>query len=77
MSFKSRLDFILHLTNWFGGRYEPDAGGPEGPLDQLLTGLVIRAWAGNLQDVEARQLIFEVTEKVISKNAQGVATIIE
>lgn len=36
MSFKSRLDFILHLTNWFGGRYEPDAGGPEGPLDQLF-----------------------------------------
>ena len=77
MSYKSRLDFILHITNWFGGRYEPDAGGPEGPLDQLLIGIVIRAWASNLEDVEARQQIFDITEKVISKNALGAAKILE
>ena len=69
---KAARDFILHITDYFHGHWEdPDWG--KTPVNQLLVGLVIRELSNGLQDGEIRGQLQALTDKVISRNAQGVA----
>ena len=72
MRSKAGLDFILHVTNYFQGKWE-DPGWGRMPINQVLTGLAIRELANGIEDPELRGAIQAATDRAVVKNAQGVA----
>lgn len=66
---KSRLDFILRLTDYFHGHWEDPEWGKR-PATQILIALAAHELATGLQDAEIRGQITAATEKVIAKNSQ-------
>lgn len=69
---KSARDFILHITNYFHGHWEDPEWGRR-PVNQILVSLAIHELTNGIQDSEAREQIHNITDKVISINAQRVA----
>lgn len=69
---KSRLDFILRLTDWFHGHWEDPEWGRH-PASQILIAVAIRDFSSGIQDAELRGHITAATDKVIAKNSQVVA----
>jgi hypothetical protein len=68
---KSRLDFVLQVTNYFNGHWEdPDWG--RMPANQVLIALAIRELAGGLGDAAVQKQISDAADKAIAK---GVAAI--
>ncbi len=68
---KSARDFILHITNYFHGHWEDPEWGRR-PVNQILVSLAIRELANGIQDAETREQIHNITDKVVSINAQRV-----
>lgn len=64
---KSRLDFVLQVTNYFNGHWEdPDWG--RRPTNQALIALAIRELAGGLTDAGLKKQINDAADKAIARN---------
>ena len=68
---KSRLDFVLQITNYFGGHWEDPEWGRR-PANQVLIALAIRDLAGGLGDAALQKQILGAADKAIAKNAAAV-----
>ncbi|MFN0140429.1 MAG: hypothetical protein ACKVQW_10145 [Pyrinomonadaceae bacterium] len=70
IKFKSRLDFVLHVTNYFNGHWEdPDWG--RRPTNQALIGLAILDLAAGITDAGLKKQISEAAEKAVAKGVAG------
>ncbi len=68
---KSRLDFVLQITNYFNGHWEdPDWG--RRPANQVLIALAIRDLASGVGDAALQKQILDAADKAIAKNAAAV-----
>lgn len=68
---KSRLDFILQITNCFHGHWEDPERGRR-PANQVLIALAIRDLAAGVADGALQKQILEAADKAIAKNAAAV-----
>jgi hypothetical protein len=68
-SFKSRFDFILHITNYFHGHWE-DPGWGNRASDQILIAVTIAELANRISDDKVKAQILDASDKVISKSAR-------
>ena len=68
---KTRLDFILQLTNYFHGHWEDPAWGHLA-TSQVLIAIAVKDLASGIQDVETRNAIQGAAEKAIAKGSQAV-----
>lgn len=68
---KSRLDFILQITNCFHGHWEDPEWGRR-PANQVLIALAIRDLAAGVADGALQKQILDAADKSIAKNAAAV-----
>lgn len=68
---KSRLDFILQITNYFHGHWEDPEWGRR-PANQVLIALAIRDLAAGVADGALQKQILDAADKSIAKNAAAV-----
>lgn len=68
---KTRLDFILHLTNFFDGHYEDPEWGMQ-PSTQILIALAVRELATGIKDSVTRKSIHSAADQIIAKNSQAM-----
>ena len=68
---KSRLDFVLQVTNYFNGHWEdPDWG--RLPASQVLVALAIRELAAGIGDATLQKQINDAADKAIAKNVAAI-----
>lgn len=66
---KEGLDFLLHVTHWFGGHWEdPDWG--RHPVTQMMVALAIRELAAGVEEAGARSRIEAAADEAITRSAQ-------
>jgi protein-disulfide isomerase len=70
-TFKNRLDFLLHLTNYFHGHWEDPEWGRRAE-NQVLIHVAISELAAKISNAELKQVIQEATQKGISTAGQAV-----
>jgi hypothetical protein len=68
---KSRLDFILRLTDYFHGHWEDPSWGRL-PGTQVLVALAVSELSAKITDAAARAQIQNAARAVVSKNAGGI-----
>jgi hypothetical protein len=68
---KSRLEFILQITDYFKGHWEDPEWGRR-PSNQVLIALAVRELAQGIQDSAAQKQITEIADRTIAKNAAAV-----
>ncbi len=71
MSSKSRLDFILQITHYFGGRWEDPNWGKD-TLGQILIMTAIHELASKISDTKVRSEIQNSAVRSISQTAQNI-----
>lgn len=64
---KSRLDFVLQVTNYFNGHWEDPEWGRR-PASQALIALAIRDLASGITDAGLKKQINDAADKAIAKN---------
>lgn len=68
---KSRLDFVLQITDYFNGHWEdPDWG--RRPENQALIAVAVRELAAGLTDAAVKKQINEAAGKAIAAAAAAV-----
>ena len=68
---KSRLDFVLQITDYFNGRWEdPDWG--RRPENQALIAVAVRELAAGLTDAAVKKQINDAAGKAIAAAAAAV-----
>lgn len=70
--FKNRLDFLLHLTDYFHGHWE-DLGWGRRPENQILIHLAIAELSNQVADAELKKAIQGATQKGVAAAGQIVA----
>jgi hypothetical protein len=68
---KSRLDFVLQITDYFKGHWE-DPGWGRQPANQALIALAIRELAGGMTDAGLQKQINDAADKAIARSAAAV-----
>ncbi len=68
---KEGMDFILHVTHWFGGHWEDPEWGRR-PATQVLVAMAIHEFAAGIQDADLRGQISSAADRVIAKNSQAI-----
>lgn len=68
---KSRLDFVLQVTNYFNGKWE-DPGWGQRPENQALIALAIRELATGVRDAALQKQITAAADKAIAKGVAAV-----
>jgi hypothetical protein len=68
---RSRLDFILRLTDYFNGHWEDPSWGRL-PGTQVLVALAVNELSARITDAAARAQIQTAARAVVSKNAGGI-----
>lgn len=68
---RSRLDFILRLTDYFHGHWE-DPGWGRLPGTQVLIALAVSELSSKLTDAAAKSQIQNAASSVVAKNAGGM-----
>ena len=68
---KSRLDFLLALTDYFHGHYE-DLGWGRLPASQILIAVAINELSGRISDAGLRSQIQDASKQVVAKNAASI-----
>ncbi len=68
---KSRLDFVLQVTDYFKGHWE-DPGWGRLPANQALIALAIRELASGIADAGLKKQINDAADKAIARNAAAV-----
>jgi hypothetical protein len=68
---KSRLEFVLQLTDYFKGHWEDPEWGRR-PANQVLIAVAIRELAQGFQDPATLKQISDIADKAIAKNAAAV-----
>ena len=69
---KTRLDFILRLTDYFHGHWEDPEWGRRAS-SQVLIAVAVRDLASGIQDADLRGMIQGAADKAITKASQAVA----
>lgn len=69
---KQGLEFLLRITDYFGGRWE-DPGWGQQPINQVLVMLSAHTMAGGIEDDKARREVQGTLEKAIAGAAQKIA----
>lgn len=67
---KSRLDFVLQVTNYFNGHWEDPEWGRR-PESQALIALAIRELASGITDATLKKQINEAAHRAIVKNVSA------
>jgi hypothetical protein len=70
--FKNRLDFLLHVTDYFHGHWE-DPGWGRRPENQVLIHLAIAELANQVADAELKKTIQGAAQKGVVAAGQAVA----
>lgn len=68
---RSRLDFVLQVTNYFNGRWEDPEWGRR-PENHALVGLAIRELATGIGDAALQKQITAAADKAIAKGVAAV-----
>jgi hypothetical protein len=68
---KQGLEFLLRITDYFGGHWE-DPGWGQQPINQVLVMLSAHTLAGGIEDEKARQEVQGPLEKAIAGAAQRI-----
>lgn len=68
---KSRLDFVLQVTNYFNGHWEDPEWGRR-PENQALIAIAIRELATGITDAALKKQINEAADRAIAKNVAAV-----
>lgn len=68
---KSRLDFILRLTDYFHGHWEDPEWGKR-PGSQILIALAVSELSSKIADAAVRNQIQAAAGSVVAKNAGGM-----
>lgn len=70
--FINRLDFLLHITDYFHGHWEDPTWGRR-PENQVLIHLAIAELANQVADVELKKAIQSATKRGVAVAGQAVA----
>ncbi len=68
---KQGLEFLLRITDYFGGRWE-DPGWGQQPINQVLVMLSTHTLAAGIEDEKARREIQAPLEKAIAGATQRI-----
>ncbi len=68
---KKGLEFLLRITDYFGGHWE-DPGWGQRPMSQILVNLSLHQLAEGIADDEARAQVQRIAEKEIAGAAQVI-----
>lgn len=68
---KQGLEFLLRITDFFGGRWE-DPGWGQQPINQVLIMLSAHTLAGGIEDEKARGAVQGTLEKALANTAQKI-----
>ena len=68
---KQGLEFLLRITDYFGGRWE-DPGWGQQPINQVLVMLSAHTLAGGIDDERAREEVQGTLERAIAGAAQRI-----
>jgi hypothetical protein len=68
---KQGLEFMLRITDFFGGRWE-DPGWGQQPINQVLVMLSAHTMAEGIEDDKARREVQGPLEKAIAGTAQRI-----
>lgn len=68
---KSRMDFILQVTNYFGGHWEDPSWGQQA-TNQALIALTIRELAAGITDAALQKQINDAADKAMAKSLHAI-----
>lgn len=68
---KQGLEFLLRITDYFGGHWE-DPGWGQQPINQVLVLLSAHTLAGGIEDERARQEVQGPLERALANTAQRI-----